>query len=173
MKTFTLFLFLMLSQFILFSQDKSISLGAAFEYNHTTELAGINLRGYYNIGHNFCFGPEFTFFENKQIILDDEIEDISIWELNINAHYIIEIKERVGIYPIVGFNFTRETEEISYLSSSDTKTERESFYGFNLGGGIHVPIKKFTPFYEYHYTFGELGEGISTAGIFYTFGREE
>lgn len=162
--------------FTCFSQitfAQSFSVGGGVPYNLSIESPGINLRGYYNVAETFCFGPEFIFFFPKKEIHDNKETEISIQEFNVNAHYIFELKKHIGIYPLVGLNYTLEREKITYLDKAETANDLIKSFGVNLGGGIHFPISNFVPFLEYEYVLGDLKEHIVTFGAFITLGKEE
>lgn len=169
-------LLICISLFILFfsvnSYAQHISLGGGIPYNFTAETPGLNLRGYYNMGEHFCFGPELTFFLPKTEIHDMEEIETTIWEINVNAHYIFEVSEHLGIYPIIGLNYTREKEDISYLLTGETEEKMVDAVGMNIGGGFHLPLPHFVPFVEYEYVVGDLSEHILTVGIFFSIGEE-
>ncbi len=154
----------------IFSTAQKISIGGGMPYNVTVEAPGLNLRGYYNVNESFCFGPEFTFFfPGTESKAEEEIEK-SIWEINLNAHYVFELNEQLGVYPILGFNYTREKEDINYAFTNEKATKTKEAFGLNLGGGFHVPLPQFTPFVEYEYVVSSLSEHIITVGVFFNIG---
>lgn len=152
---------------------QSFSLGGGVPYNLDIEIPGINLRGYYNAGETFCFGPEFIFFFPKKEIHGNKETEIKIQEFNFNAHYIFELSKNVGVYPLVGLNYTLEKEETTYLNQTLKEEDLIKSFGVNLGGGIHFPISNFVPFLEYEYVLGDLSENIITIGAFFIIGKEE
>ena len=172
-KKIILFLSLFLFAFIL-SYGQGYSLGGGLEYNTTTENFGLNLRGYYNIGEHFCFGPELSYaFIGDEVIGNIE-EDTSVFEINLNAHYIFEVfDERIGLYPLFGFNYTIEDISLTDLQTGNIESETEEIWGTNIGAGFHVPIKNFAPFLEYHYITGQLGEHVVAVGLLYTFNKNK
>ena len=152
------------------SYSQTLSFGGGLEYNVTTENLGLNLRGYYNIGKQICFGPEFSYSFPATERIGDLEEEKSVFEVNINGHYIFELfEERLGVYPLFGINYTIEDTELTNLISGEIEQENEKFWGANIGGGFHVPIKNFAPFFEYHYITGQLGESVFTIGVLYNF----
>ncbi len=155
-----------------FCYGQSISAGAAFEYNTSIESPGFNLRSYYNLNENICFGPELTFTFPKTIRTTIYKEDIFIFEANINAHYIFELfEEKLGAYPLFGVNYSSEQIELTRFDNNTTETKSRNSFGFNIGAGFHVPLNKFQPFVEYHFITGELGESVVSLGLLYTFGN--
>ena len=152
-------------------QAQSYSIGIAGVYGDDIQEPGFNLRAYYNLkNERICFGPEFTLFKNHiEEHGNGEIE-LSLFELNFNVHYIFEISEKFGVYPLTGLNFSREREEPSAVSEESVTEEK---WGLNLGFGAHYPVRDFTFFVEYDHLFSDLNQNTYTAGVFYTFGRKE
>ena len=85
-------------------QSFIVGFGPTFELNNG--LTGINGRLYYGVNESFCFGPEISYFPYQSI---DKGNEKSILDLNINAHYIFELSEKIGFYPLTGINYTIET----------------------------------------------------------------
>ena len=171
-KIFNAFCLILLS--LLFIQNancQTYSIGGGVAYNNTLEIPGLNLRAYKNIGESFCFGTEFGIFLPKETIEGDKKEDKFVWEVNLVTHYVFELKEKIGIYPVLGLNYTREKETIEYLSSGETEEATIDAIGFNMGAGIHYPVKHVTPFAEYAYVTGTLSEHAVIVGLFFTIGK--
>ena len=131
-------------------EEKSFSVGLGTIYSLESNLQGINGRLYYNLGENFCFGPEYTLFNSN---------GIESQELNLVAHYILETPW-VGVYPIGGINYTWEKQ-----------SEHSPAEGFGLvyGIGLHRNVQNFTFFSEYSRREGALPEQGISAGVLFTF----
>ncbi len=147
-----------------------ISVGGGVAYNATLSSLGINLRTYYNVGEKICFGPEIAFFlpitESEQGIS----EKIFLWEANLNIHYIFELSHRVGIYPVIGLNYSHERKRLQNQPSHNM-SEIEEAVGGNLGGGAHLAGRYFVTFLEYEYVTHRFKDNVLTAGIFFTLGK--
>ena len=150
---------------------QNYSVGGGIAYNATLDTPGLNLRGYHNIGESFCFGPEFGIFLPKETIEGDKKEQKFIWEVNLIAHYIFELHEKIGVYPIAGLNYTNEKETIEYLSTGESEKETIDAFGLNIGAGFHLPFKQVTPFAEYTYIASSLSEHTIIVGLFFTLGE--
>lgn len=131
-----------------FNEHDSFSIGAGMPYSFHFETTGINARGYYNVNHQICFGPEFSFIQNS---------DASVFDIDIVGHYIFETP-LVGIYPVAGINFTQER----------SNHERAESFGALFGGGIHRNFKRFIVFTEYTHIEGALQDDFVTLGLLYT-----
>jgi len=128
-------------------KENSFTLGLGAVYSLELESVGINSRFYYNVGEHICFGPEFSFVKsNTKQILD----------LDLVGHYIFETK-LVGIYPLVGVNYTSENEDII----------KEEAFGVVFGAGLHRNVKNIGFFAEYAHVESKLADDFITLGLFY------
>ncbi|MEP5341364.1 MAG: outer membrane beta-barrel protein [Algibacter sp.] len=165
--------FLLLSQTI-FSQENEnvkeedeeeqtiiVGLAPTLELNET--LYGVNGRVYYGLNDTFCFGPEISYFPYQNI--DDDYEK-SIIDLNINAHYIFELSEKWGLYPLSGINYTIEKER---LINQNNDSEKIDEFGINYGVGIHYKISDLYVFSEFKGIIGQLNAEFISAGIIFNF----
>jgi len=130
--------------------ESSFTFGLGVPYTFNFNTAGINSRLYFNPAENICLGPEFSYFNS------DEAE---IWDVDFVIHYIIEIPV-LGLYPVVGINYTEETEE---------HHGTESAWGFLWGGGVHRNVNRVTFFFEYTRVAGDLHDEFITGGLMYHF----
>ncbi len=128
--------------------ERSLLIGLGVPYSFELNTVGINSRFYYGAGENLCFGPELSYFKK------DEVE---ILDIDFVIHYIIETPW-VGIYPVVGINYTKENEE-----GHSSKNE----YGLLWGIGMHRNFKKIIVFTEYTRVESALHDQFITAGLMY------
>lgn len=77
------------------------------------------------------------------------------------VHYIFEIKEKVGLYPLLGLNYSVETE------SHNEETEKKDVFGASFGMRVHLTFNKWLPFAEYKYISGELSQSTVSIGLIY------
>jgi len=133
-----------------FFEEKSFSVGLGTIYALESNLTRITGKIYYNLGENFCFGPEYALFNSNGIESKD---------LNLVAHYIFETPW-VGVYPIGGINYTWEKH---------AEHSPEEGFGLVYGLGLHRNVQNFTFFSEYSRREGELPEQSISAGILFSF----
>ncbi len=147
---------------------QSLSFGSALVYGDEIDALGVNVRGYFNTAdHRMCFGPEFTFF-NKSEMEDVADIDISLFEFNLNGHYVFEVSDKLGINPIVGLNYSRE-EEIT-MGMGEEEFYEKSAWGLLTGVGFHFFLSEhFFMIGEYDHLFSALSENTFTLGLLYTF----
>lgn len=133
--------------------ERSYSLGAGLPWSFNFSTAGSNVRGYYNIGEQFCFGPEFYYLQ---------ADDTEIFDVDFIAHYIFNTP-LVGTYPVLGANYTAEWEH-----TKNEGTHQESAFGATWGIGIHRHMGHFTAFAEYSEVESSLSDRFVTVGLLYT-----
>ncbi|MFT4772127.1 MAG: hypothetical protein ACI9CP_001515 [Cryomorphaceae bacterium] len=133
-------------------EKSSLTFGLGAPFSLELSSAGVNLRMYYNLGEQICFGPEYSYFKNG---------DVEVVDFDIVGHYIFETKW-FGLYPLVGGNYTVETEE-------HIETETIAELGMVFGGGIHRNIKGFTVFAEYSRVEFGIEDQFATFGLMYSF----
>ncbi|MBO3697969.1 outer membrane beta-barrel protein [Roseivirga sp. E12] len=142
--------------------------GGGIIYGDDIEEVGINLRAYKFFNERICFGPEFTYFNKHQTVIGGEQAEIGLWEINFNAHYIFEVGEGLGLYPLTGLNFSREVEKVEGHSNLS-----ESVLGFNLGFGAHYEKNKLLFYAEYDRLISDLGQNSFTVGVLFILGKED
>ncbi|WP_109621884.1 hypothetical protein [Sediminitomix flava] len=134
-----------------FFEKGSITLGVGAALSSELGTVGINGRLYYNIGEHICFGPEFTYFKKNEI---------ELYDMDFVFHYIFETPI-VGIYPVVGLNYTIEKE-------LDHHHEEDAF-GVLWGVGVHRNIKNITILGEFTRVESSLSDSFVSLAILYTF----
>ncbi|MBL1281124.1 MAG: hypothetical protein COA33_012660 [Fluviicola sp.] len=144
---------------ISFSQNLVTGVGGT--YGSAIDSYGINGREYVFIGKHICFGPELSYFPKTGITAK------SLVELNFTGHYIFELTEHMGFYPLTGLNYSIEREIVEGIG------EKESGFGLNLGVGIHYRVKNLFPFMEYKYILGGLSQHLVSLGILFSFSKKK
>lgn len=170
-KIFTITCMLMISLVICDqSFGQSFSLGGGMIYGDDIGTVGAQARAYYNTKNGkMCFGPEFShFLKSSETIHGEEITR-QLNEINFNLHYIMELDEKWGVYPVIGMNMSFEKEEITTLGESHTENINE--LGANLGAGIHRSFNQWLLFAEYDHLFSDLSQNSIVIGAFFTFGK--
>lgn len=131
-----------------FFEERTFSMGLGLPYSFHIASPGVNARFYYNMGHNFCFGPEVSYFS---------LEGLEVLDFDFVAHYIFETPY-AGVYPLVGVNYTHEVEFGHALGAA----------GVVFGAGLHRNFNSFTVFAEYSMVRSELSDYLATVGLMYT-----
>ena len=154
-------IYILLSSFSTLNAQEGFIVGVGPTYEFNNEAVGVNGRLYYGVNEKFCFGPEISFYPYQDI--DDEYE-VSIIDLNINAHYIFEITEKLGLYPLSGLNYTIERERL--IEFNDNLLEEKEL-GLNYGLGAHYNLGGLFVFLEFKGIIGELNDEFLTAGVLF------
>ena len=77
----------------------------------------------------------------------------------------------LGFYPLIGFNYTHEREELAVWNVPD-ETKIHEAYGLNLGLGLHYDLPKhWILFLEYDYLISDLTQSTLTLGALVGFGK--
>lgn len=162
--------FLSLYFFVVNANAQSFSLGGAIVYGDDVEQLGLHLRGYYNLKNNkVCFGPEYSnFFKAKEFIGGDQITK-KLDELNFNVHYVFEINEALGFYPLTGLNYSTEKEEVETANGMHSFSKYAM--GVNLGFGFHKLKGRTVFFAEYDHLFSDLSQNSILIGFFYNLSK--
>ena len=82
-----------------FAQKKGeTTFGVNMAYGIKVPNVGMELEMHYGILDDIRLEASFDYlFRNKAI---------NMWDLNLNAHYVIPVSKHVGLYPLVGFAYT-------------------------------------------------------------------
>ncbi len=145
-----------------FSFAQSIMFSAGGSYGTNIEQFAPNVRLYYGLNEHICFGPEYTYYHMK----NNDTEKSALDEVGFVVHYIFEIGESIGAYPVVGINYSLEKEY-----HHNTLEHQKNAFGTSVGAGIHGKIKHFMPFAEYKYITGQLSQHTFSVGIIYNMHR--
>jgi len=132
-------------------------IGAGGTYGSNIEQFAPNFRIYYGVNEHLCFGPEFSPFYLKTT----ENEWVKLNEYSFVAHYIFELKEHFGVYPLIGINYSVEENKHSGLTHS------VSSLGASIGTGLHLNWKNILPYLEYKYITGTLSQSTLSLGLIY------
>jgi hypothetical protein len=105
-----------------------VAIGVNFLVGIGDELTryGIGAKLQNNVMELVRMESSFSYFFKK--------EDISAWELGVDAHYLLPVGEAVTLYQLAGFGIQRTT-----VHSLDDKKSSSS-QNFNIGGGIDCHI---------------------------------
>ncbi len=139
---------ILLAPLLVFAQMKEsgVAPGASVV---TGAHTGINLRFHYFPNHKMCFGLESNLFPKSGHSLKEGME------ITLNGHFIFEMSQHWGVYPLVGAGWKN--------------LEHESGFRALTGGGLHGNYGRFAPYVEYIYSSGFESEGIVIIGTFFTF----
>ena len=145
-----------------------VLLGGGPIYGDDISELGINLRAYTFLGENICLGPEFTRFGRHDALIGGDPGEVGLWEVNFNGHFIFEVGEGLGVYPLTGLNYSREVE-----MREGHEDEVISAFGANVGLGLHYETRSAVLYAEYDRLISDLGQNSFTVGILFFLGKSE
>ena len=69
-------------------------------------------------------------------------DGFSMFDVNVNGHYLFPLSDKVTVYPLVGINYTSWKQEsfISYGEEHGGLDIKDSSIGLNIGGGIQYKL---------------------------------
>ena len=169
-----------------FAQKGEQKIGLNLSYG--TEISNIGLGAKYQYGITDAIRLEgsFDYFFKK--------DNLSMWDINVNAHYLFPISEKFKVYPLVGLTYTNWKCKLDWESSNEDYSGAGLFsgendhnfwaddsegssssstgkFGVNLGGGIQYDINtKWTANFEVKYQLiSDYNQAVFGIGIAYKF----
>ena len=102
-------------------------------------------------------------------------DGFSMFDVNVNGHYLFPLSEKVTAYPLVGINYTSWKQE-SFISfgeefKDDNIDIKDTSIGLNIGGGIQYKLTgkiRIGAELKYQTISGSLSTVIIGAGVTYT-----
>lgn len=144
-----------------FAQENKVSVGAQLSYGSDHERVGLGIKGQYGLIDNIRLEAAFNYFFKQ--------DNISLYDLNVNVHYVIPITEQFSVYPLAGLTYMKASasvkEEGLKLSVSDSRL------GVNLGVGAQYQINSnWAIVAELKYQIiKDMSQLVPSIGVVYTF----
>lgn len=108
-----------------YAQAGKKAIGLYASYGTEIKNIGIGAKGQYNFTDAFRGEASFDYFLKK--------DHISMWDVNLNVHYLFPVGDSFRVYPLAGLSYTRW--KIDIVESASTGK-----FGANLGGGIELDL---------------------------------
>lgn len=150
-------IFLLLTAFCK-AQHNEITIASGSVYGTDIKEAGLSFGIGFTNTHHLSLGTEVSFFPKHKL----NEENISLFELNVLTHYIVDVNKHLMIYPLIGINYSVENEEKHEVY------EHTKAFGLDVGAGIHYKLNHFIPFFEYKDIIGLLHQHTYSVGIMYS-----
>lgn len=124
--------------------------------------AGLGVKGQYEFVKNFRAEASANYFFEKK--------DVSMWEFNVNVHWVFPISPSVNIYPLAGLAILT-AKSSAEVPGGGKVTENETKLGANLGAGIEFPIMDRLKFnFEAKYQIiSDFDRPVISVGVAYQF----
>ena len=160
------------------AQQGEKAAGINLSYGTEHKALGIGVKGQYGITDAIRAEASFDYFLKK--------DGLSMWDINLNVHYLFPLTDKLKVYPLAGLTFTNwkyeETIEIEvdpmfaqYLTEDDltigSVSGSESKFGVNLGAGLQYDLtEKLALNVEAKYQFvSDFDQIIFSLGVAYKF----
>lgn len=185
-KLFVLMSFMALGIGSVFAQKGEKAVGVNLGYGTEISNLGIGAKFQYGITDAIRTEASFNYFLKK--------DGASMWDVNVNAHYLFPIAEKIKVYPLVGLTYANckvdmgwynegmTPEEIKDLIDAgiiedasevtgETSSGSEGRFGVNLGAGIQYDLSaKLALNFEIKYQLiKDFNQAVFGVGIAYKF----
>lgn len=140
------------------SKKGTMALGGNFNIglDHGYTNFGIGAKYSYNFIDHLRGEACFDYFFKKDYV--------SQWDINVNLHYVFEIKKKHGLYPLAGFTY------IHLHAEYNGTTANVGNAGFNLGAGYEYRFSEhFKAGVEGKFQWADGGRGVISFGAAYMF----
>ncbi len=142
-----------------YSVQAQLSIGAGIGYGTEVEEVGIRLNAMYRIIDKVRASADFLYYL-------DGIEDVYLFETNINGHYILVDKDKFLAYGLAGLNIY--TAGVSF----DGENYSDSEVGLNLGaGGQYKFSPKISGLAEVKYAISNIDQLVIGIGVLVNLGQ--
>ena len=122
MKRVFLAMFVALISICASAQKGTSALGVNLSYGTEIENIGIGVKGQYFLTDALRAEASFDYFLKK--------DHLSMWDINLNLHYLFEVASNAYVYPLAGIGYTSWKASAFGYSATDNKI------AINLGGGF-------------------------------------
>ena len=145
------------SAFALDKGDKAI--GINILYGTEIESMGVGAKAQYVFLDHWRAEAAFNyFFERKST---------HMWEINLTAHYLINLGDKFRVYPLAGPTVVNATTDLDGNGVNMSQTK----FGLNLGGGVEYSISdNFSVGFEARYSIvSKIDQAVFSLGAAYHF----
>jgi outer membrane protein X len=147
--------------------DLTVGVNAALGLGNDYTNFGLGAKLQYNVTNPVRVEAAFNYFPPKDML--------SMWDLGLNGHYMIQLNEKITLYPLAGVAVLGSKIDLGPLAAlmddDDTSSSSSSDFGVNLGGGIDLKLSEqlfFNVQLKYTIT-GDWKRFIPSIGVAYKF----
>ena len=160
---------------VAFAQKGDKAVGVNLSYGTEISNLGFGVKGQYVLTNEIRLEAGFDYFLKK--------DGMSMWDVNVNAHYLFPITDKIKVYPLAGLTYTNWkvsmgvddiNEDLKNSLGDDyneVKSDSEGKFGVNLGGGIQYDINsRWAVNFELKYQLiSKFNQAVFGIGIAYKF----
>ena len=104
--------------------------------------------------NNVGFGAKFQYNVSTPIRVEGAFallpsgDRLGMWNLFVNAHYLIPVMKKLNVYPVAGLGLMKYTSEGGYINLGDAiiintnVAGNYTIFGVNIGGGAEYKLSK-------------------------------
>lgn len=111
-----------------YAQQGESALGVNLNYGNDTNF-GLGVKYRYNLSDHVRIEPAFNYYF--------EHDNVSMWDLNANFHYLCPVAENVTVYPLAGIGYANAT---AHLKDWGLDNESDGKITVNLGAGADFQV---------------------------------
>lgn len=165
MKKTLLLLTIALSALSVSAQKDSKAIGLHLNYGGKVENLGIGVKGQYFATDNVRFEASIDHFFKRN--------NLSMWGINANVHYVINLGDKFRFYPLAGLAYTNWslTYETEKSGKTYVETDHSHRIGLNLGVGCEYDLGRntFASFEIKDQVLNNYGQVVASLGVGYRF----
>lgn len=159
-----------------YAQKGEKAVGVNLGYGTEISNLGIGAKFQYGITDAIRAEASFDYFLKKDFV--------SMWDVNVNAHYLFPVADKFKVYPLVGLTYTNWKLDGFDISYGDDNEDLGAFndeysvensntgkFGVNLGAGAEYSISpKLTASFEVKYQLiSDFNQAVFNIGVAYKF----
>ncbi len=127
------------------AQQGEKAVGVNLSYGTEISNLGIGIKGQYGLTDAIRLEAGFDYFLKK--------DDATFWNINLNAHYLFPLAEKIKVYPLAGLTYAHVS------TSYDADADYEKYVQYCKEWGQPIESK------EEYFADGEYGDGGSDSKI--------
>lgn len=105
------------------------TVGVHLAYGTEIKSVGLGIKYQNNITDAIRFEPSINYFFEK--------DNLDMFDINFNAHYLLPLDSNVRVYPLAGLTYTRWSWDSAASEGWDLTQDK---FGVNLGAGAEFDI---------------------------------
>lgn len=131
-----------------FAQKGEKAIGINLGYGSEVSNVGLGAKFRYGITDAIRTEASFDYFFKK--------DGLSMWDINLNAHYLFHLSDKLNVYPLAGLTYTNwkmagydidlgnfegfGNDWGDYVEDSTDESSKSGKFGVNLGAGIEYGL---------------------------------